>query len=419
MHFICSSFNYKYNIRFHRLFFLASVAIMATIITALNHTAIYEGFLGILYSLWFFIFSLFFLNGTVLKKLFISVFTNVILIGVSTGITNIMSLILKDSLDDIYTQQEISRLLTVVITQAALTYVFGILNQVISKKIGSLKPKEWLLIVLVFVLSFAAFTAIHTTAINSQTDDNSITLLIVAEFCMFLINVVCWHITVSLSKMRKNEEELLALAKQNEYNTQYSEIVKSQYEQTRRLRHDMKQYCVVLGKLLSDQNYNEAQALVSENYGNIISTDVVVDIGNEFVNAILNVKLSIAKSFGISVICSVEKNISGFKSTDLCSLIGNLLDNAIEAAKQCNLENRSIEFNMASLGSSLNIIVRNSIVASVLTYNAKLSTTKKNSLEHGFGIKTIKHITEKYNGTTDFYEENHTFISHIRIYRNE
>lgn len=260
------------------------------------------------------------------------------------------------------------------------------------------------------------FAVIHITAISSNSTNGSL-LLMVAELGLILINMVCWYITISFSRSNRHEEELLLLNKQNEYSHQYAEIVKEQYEQTRRLRHDMKQYCTVLGGLIVDKKYDEARALISENYKNISHSEVVVDVGNDFVNSILNAKLTLTKSLGIDVICSAEKDLSGIDSADLCNLIGNLLDNAIEAAQNCEPEKRSIELNISSSISRLNITVRNSIQSSVLNIDPSLKSTKHNSEEHGFGIKTIKYIAEKYNGTTDFYEEGTIFISRIELYK--
>ena len=74
-------------------------------------------------------------------------------------------------------------------------------------------------------------------------------------------------------------------------------------------------------------------------------------------------------------------------------------------------------FNMSASDNYLNIIVRNSIKNSVISNNQNFITTKKNKSGHGYGMKTIKFITEKYSGTTDFYEEGNIFVAHIVIYQ--
>lgn len=181
----------------------------------------------------------------------------------------------------------------------------------------------------------------------------------------------------------------------------------------------MKQYAAAMQALIKNGKLSEAEALAEKQTEHLSKIETVINIENDFLNAILNSKLSFAKSKNIDILCSIENDISGIEDTDLCNLLGNLLDNAILAAEKCDPELRLIEFKISLMGSKLVIIVRNSINASVLKENPGLISTKPNYSEHGFGIKTIKSIVEKYNGTFDFYEEGLTFISRVELYRNE
>ncbi len=76
----------------------------------------------------------------------------------------------------------------------------------------------------------------------------------------------------------------------------------------------------------------------------------------------------------------------------------------IEAAQNCKPEKRSIELNISSSGSRLIIMVRNSITHSILKDDPELATAQTDRSEHGLGIKSIKSISEKYNGNVDYYE---------------
>lgn len=130
-------------------------------------------------------------------------------------------------------------------------------------------------------------------------------------------------------------------------------------------------------------------------------------------NAILNSKLSIAKSKGIEVLCSSSSNIDGINEYDLCNLIGNMLDNAIEAATKT--KNAIVEVSIISDKHRLMIKVSNSIDKSVLNNNPTLKTSKSCPAFHGFGTRSIKSIAEKYGGNADFYEEGLTFICRVEL----
>ena len=267
-------------------------------------------------------------------------------------------------------------------------------------------------------ISFLIFTAIHFTILNAKLSNDYINVLMACEFGVILINIVCYIMTVNMSIMRSKEEELTYIAQQNEYSRKYAETVNEQYSAICRIRHDMKQYCTVLDSLISKGETANAQEFISQTFDEISQTEFLINVGNVFVNSILNAKLNIAKSKDIEVICSVDKKIGGVNDIDLCSLLGNLLDNAIEAAEQCQTDLRFIELNITCSTDTLNITISNSINMPVLCYNPKLLTTKKDS-EHGFGTKTIRAIAEKYNGSIDYFEKNLTFTAKVTLVKNE
>ena len=89
-----------------------------------------------------------------------------------------------------------------------------------------------------------------------------------------------------------------------------------------------------------------------------------------------------------------------------------MLDNAIEAAEKTG-DRAFVEVSIHSDKYKLMITVSNSTLQSVLNENPALNTTKGNTNMHGFGVKSIKAIAEKYNGSVDFYEENLTFFCRV------
>ena len=415
INFIIKSFDGKCRYFNSKITLIVGTLLLATIVTAINKITTYEGILGAVYIVVYFVFSLIFLRGSILKKIFISLLANICLISSAALTSNVLFTIFNYDSMKIYTAHSLERLIFMVIGLAVRVYIFELLIRLTNGRKENLRIKEWILIASVLAVSFLIFAAIQVVIINSKLSGNNQILLMLSEFGLILINIICLYITINLSDTHKREEKLVVEKKQNEYTQKYVQTINEQYEQTRRLRHDMKQYFTVLDGLISERKYSEARALISENYKSISCSEVVVNVGNNYVNSILNAKLTHAKSLQIDVICSIEKDLSGIESTDLCNLLGNMLDNAIEAAQECKTEKRSIELNISSLSNRLIVIVRNSINHSILSENPNLVTSKHDKSEHGYGIKTIKSITEKYDGTIDFFEENLTFVFRIEL----
>lgn len=184
----------------------------------------------------------------------------------------------------------------------------------------------------------------------------------------------------------------------------------------RSTRHDIKQHFAVIQRLHQDGDFDEAIKYTNSCVESISKPEIFIDVGDVFINAILNSKLSIAKSKGIEVMCRTGKGISGINAYDLCNLLGNILDNAIEGAQKVS-SGKFIEVVMEADEFKLNIRVSNSIEKSVLETNKKLKTSKGEHELHGLGIKTIRSLAEKYNGTADFYEEWLIFYCHVIMYK--
>ena len=419
IHFIIASFDNKCRILNVRKLHIIGTTIMTALVTLLNSITSYEGILGITYVLYFFLFACACLRGSILKKLFISVFRNICLICIAAAVGNVLFFFLQDNPQKIYSEHCIERFLYIIVSMALLTYVFAIFKKFTSKTNDSLKIKEWMLILSVLTVSFFIIAMIHIAVLSEVRGEAKLNLLMAAEFGVILINILCLYITVNLNETHKIEERLIIDRKHSEYSQQYAQTVKEQYEQTRRLRHDMKQYSAAMLALIRSGKTEAAEKLAEEQTDDLSKIETVINVDNDFLNAILNSKLSFARSKDIDVLCSIENDLSGIENTDLCNLMGNLLDNAVSAAEKCEPDSRLIEVNISSANSKLIIIIKNSICNSVLEENPKLKSTKQDASHHGYGVKTIHSIAEKYNGTVDFFEEGLMFICRVELQKEE
>lgn len=417
IHFVCVFFDHNFSSHRGRIIYISASFGYALMVLIINTITSYEGLIGIVYSVYILIFSLFFLQGKVITKIFISILTNVCLISVNALITSLFSLIFKNNVDLIYTERSLSRFLMIIIVQAFLLLVFSLILRIFKKTKMSLGRIEWTFILTIFAISFLSIAAIHITLQQTSLVEQYIALLMIAELGFILINIICFFMMSILSRSHKAAEELSILKQQDVIRKQYAENVKCRYDEIRRIRHDMKQSFTVLESLILDNRTAEAVEFIRAGKSSITKTEVLVDVGNDFVNSILNSKLSTAKEHGIEVICSSVKDISGIEIMDLCTLLGNLLDNAIEAAEKCSPEKRSIELKITSSEGKIVIHILNSIKSSVLSKNSEMRSTKNDSADHGFGVKSIRLIAGKYHGSVNYYEENDTLNCQVVLYR--
>lgn len=136
-----------------------------------------------------------------------------------------------------------------------------------------------------------------------------------------------------------------------------------------------------------------------------------IDTGSVVIDAVINNKIAVCLKNNIEVKCMIDSRLNDVNEMDVSILLSNVLDNAISGC--AGADSPKIELIMGSRKAFTYIIVKNSIVKSVLTGNPDLETQKEDKSMHGFGIMSIRKIAEKYMGTVEFKEENNTFIAEI------
>src|SRR5690554_6445553 len=166
---------------------------------------------------------------------------------------------------------------------------------------------------------------------------------------------------------------------------QYKEV-ENIYKQMRGWRHDYHNHIQVMKAYLKLGKYEDMDRYLTELDKDLTSIDTVLKTGNLMVDAILNSKLSMAISKGININAKarVPEDIK-VSDLDLCVIIGNLLDNAMEAAlKFENPEERFIRVYIREMKDQLYISVTNSVGGEVKKINKEYITTKL-GINHGFG----------------------------------
>ena len=234
---------------------------------------------------------------------------------------------------------------------------------------------------------------------------------------ILIIDTLVIFSTVSGGKKRLKLKEQYERNQSLENRQQYMKKMCEEDEQLRRMRHDIKnQLDVVMQLMDKNDNMDElADEYLRQYNDRFTKIERLIDTDNEIINAVINSKLVKCSNENIKINTTIQNGLKKIDDIDMCSLIGNLLDNAIEAQLNIIKDNRYIEVNMTNEDDILCISVKNAITGSVLINNNKLSTTKNDTKNHGLGTKIIKDIVGKYNGSIDYYEEDGVFCCDIRI----
>lgn len=202
---------------------------------------------------------------------------------------------------------------------------------------------------------------------------------------------------------------------QNDLIEKHCEEVQNMYQQVRGWRHDYKHHIQTMKAHLAMKQYDELDTYLSELDTDLTTVDTVIKTGNVRIDAVLNSKLAVAKRKGIRVNAKaiVPKDLA-VSEVDLCIIIGNLLDNAMEACeKEPEEEKRFIRVYIDILKAQLYIYVANSTTNDIKKLGKNYLTTK--SAGHGFGLMRVDRVVARYNGYLNRQHEEGVFATEIML----
>lgn len=203
---------------------------------------------------------------------------------------------------------------------------------------------------------------------------------------------------------------------QNDLLQKHCEEVENMYRQTRGWRHDYHNHIQTMKAHLSMGNLEELQTYLSELDQDLTKVDTVIKTGNVMIDAVLNSKISLAKTRNIQVEAkAIVPATLDISEVDLSLIIGNLMDNAMEACMKITEEKkRFLRVYIDVLKGQLYIYVMNSVEGE-LKKDGKVYVSTKNSQYHGFGLQRIDRVVKRYHGYLDRQNEEGVFATEIML----
>ena len=196
--------------------------------------------------------------------------------------------------------------------------------------------------------------------------------------------------------------------------THYQEV-DNMYRKMRGWRHDYRNHIQAMKVMAANGNMDGIKAYLDELDTDLNTVDTVVKTGNAMADAILNSKISLAQSKSIAVHCDAHIPVKlQMSELDLCCILGNLFDNAIEASLSLPEAERQIRVYMDMKGTQLYISFTNFTSGRKLDKVGNIFKTSKGD-GHGFGLVRIDNIIERLGGYLSRNSEDGAFTTEILI----
>lgn len=276
-----------------------------------------------------------------------------------------------------------------------------ILRQFLSKIVSRLSVRMWLIVDMLMLASFVAiFTIIYFMPEETAIVYPICGASIFSSFgCMYLASYICEAMQTAY---RAQELEM-----QSNY---YKDRIRDE-ERVRSIYHDMKNHLLLLQAQAG--NGQEVQESIQELQSQIQEYENYHHTGNEFLDIIIRDKAKTAqeKQIDFNAVISFEDG-DFIELLDISTILGNALDNAIEASEKLPEDRRLITVRSNRVRDMLVITVENNAAPALSTPEG---TTKKDAFVHGFGLPNIKKAVERYGGQCSIQTENEMFVLKILI----
>lgn len=403
----------KYNGKKKNLAFLIAWAVDFIEITIVNHITKFETIGAYIPIIIYVCYAFICLNGSKLLKLWIAILTQIIVLTTAIVANILVCYIIGYKPYDMIMVFNGTRVIGVIVAKIMQFCTARILlKNKYRMNIGNSMIAAIIIIPSVSVISLSAL--MKAILINNDIFKYAA----IGIVCIVIANIMTYYFFALINKEYENKIKTKLLEQQNE-NLRRNIADKEVFvKEMKAVRHDIKNQLLTIFQYADEGKINDIKKYINvltnshlSNVLNYINTDNV-----EF-DAIMNSKIAICNSDNIFIEVKVKEGTDiNIQSGDITALFGNLLDNAIEAAK-CTKEKR-ISVDIQKNNEYLIISVSNSIEESILDSNKNLETSKKDKELHGIGLQSVRHIVEKYNGMIQFYEEENEFYCHIMLERN-
>ncbi len=279
-----------------------------------------------------------------------------------------------------------------------------------------------------FVLVFLSYKTLDPTKI-SRADPACAVLLALVALCAMYIRTI--HFTLMDGGAEAAGRELslyfivlhaallfvLLFHEKYQYNVQNSKALQAQEimtssllrtldlrrendETVRRLRHDLKNHMLALQSMLQDGKSGEAQEYIHTFIERTNPSELRIRTGRVMLDSLMSEKLGKAMDSGIAVSAVIDFRAGDFISDfDLCMIMGNALDNAVEACMRMPVDaDRYIEVKGGTSANTLIMRIRNSCIFPPQKIGERFITSKHDVREHGYGLQIIRRTVEQYGG---------------------
>lgn len=293
-----------------------------------------------------------------------------------------------------------------------LVYILGIGRYFKKKYINTIDKigKAYVAVLIVVLVVDAIIVVILGDFIKTyeQISEKNSLILVYIFIVIGILTQIILLLNALITRNISKENELLAKQFLDSQKDHYEYLEKRETE-TKRFRHDIKNHIIVMNELLHNKEYDEIEHYLTAISENVNRFSNHISVNNGIADAIINKFYYDAQEHGIQIQVRghfpVECKISAY---DICTILSNLLSNAIIAVTQCE-GRKEILVDIRYTEEDIIIAVENDYAHELKIKDTTYLTTKADAYSHGFGLGNVKECVERNDGYLSISTENNRF----------
>lgn len=308
--------------------------------------------------------------------------------------------------------------LIIILSRLILFVGLIVISRISAKKknnvTADMSNKEWIQFLIFPIFTICAVMLMTNSVIKSYHSD-IIAIYYIIAIGLIVLNLVVFHLISEILENSRKMKEAEALRQQSIGQVELYNSMRENYNIQRQRAHEYKNQIVCMDMLIKKKDYSKLEDYIGDISDGLDAQLDMVDTNNDIVNAIINAKYYEAIQNDVLIVLKIN-DLSDIKvsDNDIVTILSNLLDNAIEAAKLCDVGKRIVKVKMLYEADVLSIAVSNSYkVEPMITEDGYIRTTKKDKEEHGLGIRNVVATLEKYNAEYIIDYKNGKFVFSI------
>ena len=306
----------------------------------------------------------------------------------------------------------------VIIASRIILFLFLIIIKRISvikkKNVIDMSNKEWLQF-LIFPIFTLITVIVMTNSMVTSYHEDIVNVYYVIAIVLIVLNMVVFHLINEILENSQRIREADVLKQQSIGQLELYNSLRKNYDIQRKRTHEYKNQIMCIDSLLKKKNYNKLEEYINSIFDKLDGQLDMVDTNNEVVNAVINAKYYEALQNDVLFILKIN-DLSHIKVSDedIVTILSNLLDNAIEAAGQCEIDKRTVGIKLLYEDDVLSIAVSNSYKTEPeIMGDGYMRTIKDDKEQHGLGIRNVVATLEKYNAEYIIDYKNGEFVFSI------